>query len=358
MPPERRGRRPRGTAPPVEPPKHQRLSHPFEAQALFSADAVEAIHADALRVLEELGLRILSPEAVTLFQRAGARVEGDMVRIGRDIVDAALASAPREIPLWAANPAHAQIYAPGTLLFGPGAGCPNVHDRLNGRRPGDRAAYEAAIRLAEATPQIHILAPMVEPQDVPNNTRHYAIMEAQLTLASKPLYINARGRGQVAESLEMIDRALSPPAGAVTAYAVINTNSPRLIDRPMADGLIDLARAGQLSIVTPFCLAGAMAPITLAGALTLQHAEALAGIALTQIAKPGAPVSYGGFGSNVDMKSGAPAFGTPEHLKLQIGTGQLARRLGLPWRSAAGSASNTTDMQAATETAMGLWGAL
>jgi trimethylamine--corrinoid protein Co-methyltransferase len=113
-----------------------------------------------------------------------------------------------------------------------------------------------------------------------------------------------------------------------------------------------------MSVITPFCLAGAMAPVTVAGALALQHAEALCGITLAQLARPGAPVSYGGFSSNVDMKSGSPAFGTPEHVKMQIGSGQLARLIGLPWRSASGAASNTADMQAATETNMALWGSL
>jgi trimethylamine--corrinoid protein Co-methyltransferase len=141
-------------------------------------------------------------------------------------------------------------------------------------------------------------------------------------------------------------------------YTVINTNSPRQIDVPMAEGIIDFARANQLSIITPFCLAGAMAPITISGALVLQHAEGLAAITLAQLARPGAPVAYGGFASNVDMKSGSPAFGTPEHIKLSIGSGQLARHIGLPWRSATGAASNTPDMQAAQETTMALWAQL
>ena len=126
----------------------------------------------------------------------------------------------------------------------------------------------------------------------------------------------------------------------------------------MAQGLIDFAAAGQMSIVTPFCMMGAMAPVTIAGALTLSHAEALAAITLTQIVKPGAPVCYGAFASNVDMKSGAPAFGTPEQVKANLGAGQLARRLGLPWRCAAGCAANTNDAQAANETQMSAWGAL
>jgi len=147
-------------------------------------------------------------------------------------------------------------------------------------------------------------------------------------------------------------------ASAAFCYTVINSNSPRQLDIPMAQGVIDFARAGQISIITPFCLAGAMAPITVAGALTLQHAEALAALTLAQLVRPGAPVVYGSFSSNVDMKSGSPAFGTPEHVKATLGAGQLARYIGLPWRSGAGSASPAPDVQAAQETLFGLWGSV
>ena len=126
----------------------------------------------------------------------------------------------------------------------------------------------------------------------------------------------------------------------------------------MAQGLIDFARARQLSIVTPFTLMGAMAPITVAGAITLSHAEVLAALTLTQLTNPGAPVCYGTFTSNVDMKSGAPAFGTPTHFQASLAAGQMARFVGLPWRSAAGSASNINDVQAANENQFGLWGCL
>ena len=145
--------------------------------------------------------------------------------------------------------------------------------------------------------------------------------------------------------------------GGAHCYTIINTNSPRQLDIPMGQGIIDFARAGQVSVITPFCLAGAMAPITVAGALTLQHAEALAGIVLAQASRAGAPVVYGSFSSNVDMKSGAPAFGTPEHAKATLGAGQLARHLGLPWRAGGGSAANVADAQAANETQFALWGA-
>ncbi|MDB9839751.1 trimethylamine methyltransferase family protein, partial [Planktomarina temperata] len=192
--------------------------------------------------------------------------------------------------------------------------------------------------------------------------RHYAMMQTQMGLGDKAVTVYGRGRQQVQECFEIIQTALGLSAAefsdAPYCSTVINTNSPRMLDKPMAQALIDFARAGQMCIVTPFCLAGAMAPITIAGALTLQHAEALAAITLNQLAKPGAPVMYGGFGSNVDMKSGAPSFGTPEHIQMSIGSGQLARHIGLPWRSAAGAAANTNDMQATHETVMSLWGCL
>lgn len=354
----RRSRR----APAVRQPEYRQLRHPFTRQEVFSADRIAAMHDTALRVLADLGMKVLLPEARDIFRAAGARVEGEMVFIGPEIVAGALAQAPRRIALRAANPARAQDFAEGTLIFTPGAGCPNVTDRLRGRRPGSLDSFTETLKLHQSFDVIHTLGPSAEPQDVPANLRHYAMMQAQLTLADKPMFVYARGRAQVDQSLDMIRLGLNLSQddwdSGVWAYTVINTNSPRTLDNPMAQGLIDFARAGQLSIVTPFCLAGAMAPVTPAGALVLQHAEALAAITLAQLARPGAPVSYGGFSSNVDMKSGAPAFGTPAHVVMQLGSGQLARHIGLPWRSAAGSAANGADMQAATENTMGLWGGM
>jgi trimethylamine--corrinoid protein Co-methyltransferase len=361
---ERRGGRRREARGDLRAVDYIRLRHPFTPQSAFSDEAVLRLHEAALSVLEEDGMRILLPEARKILARAGARVDEDshMVRIGRDIVAEALATAPRRWRLRAANPARERDYAPGALLFSPGSGCPNVTDRLRGRRPGSLRDYEETLRLQQAFDVIHMLGPSAEPQDVPAPLRHYALMRAQLRDCDKPMFVYARGRAQVEESFAMIRLALDLSqedwASGVWASTVINTNSPRQIDMPMSQGIIDFARAGQMSIITPFCLAGAMAPVTVAGALVLQHAEALAGITLAQMTRPGAPVSYGGFSSNVDMKSGAPAFGTPEHVKLQIGSGQLARHIGLPWRSASGSASNVADMQAAQETTMALWGAL
>jgi trimethylamine--corrinoid protein Co-methyltransferase len=192
--------------------------------------------------------------------------------------------------------------------------------------------------------------------------RHLQSGLAYLTLTEKAPFLYSRGRGQVADGFEMIRIAHGVDAETFAAaprcYTVINSNSPRQLDIPMCMGLIDFAASGQLSVVTPFTLAGAMAPVTIAGALTLQHAEALAGITLTQSVRPGAPVVYGAFTSNVDMKSGAPAFGTPEYFKAALAGGQLARRVGLPYRSSSPNASNAVDGQAMYETMISLYGAV
>lgn len=338
------------------------LTHPFTPQPAFPEPFVARMHDAALDLLEGEGMKILLPEAREILGRAGALVRDDMVRIGRDLVQAALTTAPRAWRMRAINPARERDYAPGSLIFGPGAGCPNATDLQRGRRPGTLADYLETLALQQSFDVIHLLGPSVEPQDVAPPVRHYAMMRAQIARADKPMFVYARGRAQVDQSLEMIRVGLNLAEDdwqtGVWAYTVINSNSPRQLDRPMAQGIIDFARAGQASIITPFCLAGAMAPVTVAGALVLQHAEALAGITLAQMTRPGAPVSYGGFASNVDMKSGAPAFGTPEHVKFQLGSGQLARHIGLPWRSASGSAGNAPDMQAAQETTMAMWGAM
>lgn len=343
---------------------YAQLRHRFAPQGAFSDDEIASMHDTALRVLENLGIRVLLDEARAIFRAAGALVddESQMVRIGRDMVAAALTKAPRSIRLRAANPAHEQLFEPGAALFMAGSGCPNVTDNIRGRRPGSRESFVETLRLQQSFDVIHMHGPSAEPQDVPIHLRHYALMQDQLTNCTKPLFVYARGRGQVAQSFEMIRLARGlDEAGfedGVWATTVINSNSPRQLDIPMARGIIDFARAGQLTLITPFCLAGAMAPITVAGALVLQHAEALAGITLAQLARPGAPVAYGGFSSNVDMKSGSPAFGTPEHIRANLGSGQLARFIGLPWRSATGAASNTADAQGATETVNALWAAM
>ncbi|SLN16098.1 Trimethylamine methyltransferase (MTTB) [Pseudoruegeria aquimaris] len=359
------GRRARAEPPaPRRDVNYRTLRNPFPPMNLFTQDRVEAMHAAALEVLERLGIKVLLPEARALFKAGGARIapDGEMVHIGREMVEAALASAPRSIPCLAGARHRDLVLEPGALVFQPGAGAPHATDLKRGRRPGSGQDFREFVQLTQAFDVLHMIPPVVEPQDIPTHLRHYFTLEAQLTLSDKLPFIFSRGTPQVMDSFEMLRdfRGLSDDAfhGSSHCYTIINTNSPRTLDIPMAQGIIDFARAGQVSIITPFTLMGAMAPITVAGAITLSHAEALAAITLAQLARPGAPVCYGTFTSNVDMKSGSPAFGTPEHFKASLAAGQLARHIGLPWRSAAGSAANLNDAQAANETQFGLWGCL
>lgn len=358
-----RGRRRRTASEPLKRTvNYHDLQSPFTTMDVFSADQINAMHNTALRTLEELGVRVLLPEAVEIFRKAGARVVDDMVYIGRDLVDAALSSAPKSISGRAGVKEKDLTFALGRMMFQPGAGAPHATDLVRGRRPGTAQDYRDFTKLIQNFDVLQMLSPSVEPQDVATNVRHYFTTETQLTLSNKFPFVFSRGTPQVTESFEMIRdfRGVSDEEFASNphCYTIINTNSPRTLDIPMAQGLIDFANQGQLSIVTPFTLMGAMAPITVAGAITLSHAEALAAITLTQLVKAGAPICYGTFTSNVDMKSGAPAFGTPSHYQASLAAGQLARLIGLPWRCAAGSASNLNDVQAANENQFGLWGSL
>ncbi len=361
----RRGRRRRGDqSTPKRQTDYRNLKNPFPTMDVFSADRIEAIHQSALEVLETLGIKVLLAEARDMLRAAGARVdeETQIVRIGRDIIDDTLRTAPRSFHMRAANPIRDFEMALGKIVFQPGAGCPHATDLERGRRPGNRTDFRELITLTQHFDVLHMVPPLVEPQDVPIQLRHYEMTQAQMEITDKVPFVYARGRGQVAEAFEMMAMARGLDDATFfdepRCYTIINTNSPRQIDVPMALGLIDFARAGQLSIITPFTLMGAMAPITVAGAITLSHAEALAAIAITQLANPGAPICYGTFTSNVDMKSGAPAFGTPEHFNASLAAGQLARFIGLPWRCASGSAANLGDVQAANETQFATWGCL
>ncbi|MCE8539783.1 trimethylamine methyltransferase family protein [Ruegeria pomeroyi] len=359
----RRGRRARADASvPTRKVDYRNLRNPFPPMAAFSDDRIEALHEAALSVLEDLGIMVLHPGARDLYRQGGARIDGEMVYMGRDMVEAALVSAPKSIRMRGAVPDRDVVLELGRMAFQPGAGCPHATDLTRGRRPGSLADFRELVQITQSFDVLHMVPPLVEAQDVPMHLRHMAMTEVELTQSDKVPFLYSRGTPQVMDGFEMIRdfRGLSDAEfrSEPWSYTIINTNSPRTLDLPMAQGLIDFARHGQLAIVTPFTLMGAMAPVTVAGAMTLSHAEALAAITLSQLAQPGAPVCYGTFTSNVDMKSGAPAFGTPEHFTASLVAGQLARRIGLPWRCAGGSAANINDAQAANETQFGLWGCL
>ncbi|HTV95941.1 MAG TPA: trimethylamine methyltransferase family protein [Steroidobacteraceae bacterium] len=343
---------------------YRHLRNPFEPMKVFSDDQVAAMHEAALVILETQGMKVLSADARVRYAKAGAQVDesGQIVKLDRALVSASLASTPRDVTLHALDPQRHVPLTKGCVAFAPTSGPPNIMDTARGRRAGTFEDFCNLIKLCQSFEVIHVLGGATEPQDLPVHVRHLHVTRAQLLLCDKIPFIFSRGHGQVADDFELIRLAhgITPEQfrSRPYVYTIINTNSPLQLDIPMCDGIVDFAAAGQVLIVTPFTLAGAMAPVTVAGALTLAHAEFLAGLTLAQIVRAGAPLVYGSFTSNVDMKSGSPAFGTPEYVKAAFGAGQLARFLGLPWRSSNATASNTPDAQAAYESQMSLWGAL
>ncbi|MGI9606734.1 MAG: trimethylamine methyltransferase family protein [Acidimicrobiales bacterium] len=360
----RRGRA-RSTA--VEPrirqlPWRQVRNH-HGAFPILDPEGVERIHDASIRVLEDLGIELWSAEARKLFTDAGAIVDGEVVRVGRDIIEEALSTTPSSFTLTPRNPERQVLLGGDNVVFGLVAGPPAVHDEVRGRRSSNLEDYENFIRLAHYFNAIHRIGNQVAaPLELPAESRHLDCYRANLTLSDLTYHCTAIGRDRALDGIEMmaISRGITVEEMAESpgVSTVISVNSPRRFDEEMAIGLMTMAEYGQPVDVTPFTLLGAMTPVTLGAGLTQQNAEALFGIALTQIVNPGAPVLYGSFTSNVDMRSGAPAFGTPEHAKANIASGQLARRYGLPYRSSNSSASNVVDAQAAYETQMSLWGCL
>jgi len=344
--------------------RYRKLLNPFEPVRIFSDDHIESMHVAALGILERQGMRVLSPRGRAVLAAAGASVDepSQMVRLDAGLVNEALKSVPSEVTVVARDAARSCGIGGKHVVFAPVAGPPSVSDLERGKRTGTLADFCDFLRLSQSFDVIHVLGQTTEPQDTLVNERHLDTTLAQLTLSDKALNIYSRGDAQLADCFAMlriahgIDEATFQ--AAPRCFSICNTNSPLQLDVPMTDGIIYFARHGQLMIVTPFTLAGAMAPVTIPGALTLAHAEALFGITLSQIVRAGAPVMYGSFTSNVDMKSGSPAFGTPEYAKAAFGAGQLARRIGVPWRSSSATASNAPDAQAAYEAQMSLWGAL
>ncbi len=340
-----------------------RLANPYEPLRVLGDDQVAHIHDSALGYLADEGMRVLLDEARDLYAGAGCAVDDEMmVRLDPDLVTEALSSAPSTFELSAPNPDRAVSVGGNGLLLAPVGGPPFCSDLEGGRRSGTLADQENFLRLSQSFDVLAVTAPCVEPSDIDLSIRHLLSNRALLTLTDKPPFLYCRGRERTTDEFELLKIRYGLDSDEELAerprcHTNINTNSPRQLDIPMALGIIDFARMNQACTMTPFTLAGAMAPVTLAGALVLQHMEVLATVTLSQIVRPGAPNVYGAFTSNVDMKSGSPAFGTPEAVKGALASGQLARHVGLPWRSSGSSSSVAVDAQAAYETMTNTWGA-
>lgn len=294
---------------------------------------------------------------------AGADVDGDRVRFDPDLVVDLVKTAPSTFTLHGRTPARDLTIGDNWVTFSSVASAPNFVDRATGRRTGDRAAYQTLLKLAQTLNAVHTMAGYpVEPVDLHASIRHLEATWDALTLTDKSFHVYSLGAERNLDAVEMVRIARGVTNDELeeqpSITSIINASSPLRYDTVMLEGIIQMCRRNQVIIITPFTLAGAMAPITLAGALVQQNAEALAGIAFTQIVRAGAPVMYGGFTSNVDMRSGSPAFGTPEYAKAALVGGQLARRYGIPYRSSNVNASNAVDSQAGWESMWSLWGAV
>ena len=343
----------------------QSIENPYAPLEFASPDQIDAIHRTSMRILSELGIRVVGNRVTELFRKAGAKIDAadNTIRFDEELVGEALRTTPSSFTLTSRNPAKTLKIGGRSVAFGLVAGPPNVHDCINGRRAGNLADYQNFIRLAHHFNVIHLIGNQVTaPQEMAANNRHLDTYFANLTLSDLSFHCTGIGRGRAMDGIAMmaISRGMSVEEMAIDpgVTTIISINSPRLFDEEMGEGLITMSEHGQPVTITPFTLMGAMTPVTLPAALAQQNAEALFGIVLTQLVKPGAPVMYGAFTSNVDMRSGAPAFGTPENTKANAIAGQLARRYNLPYRTSNANASNAVDLQAAYETAMSSWGAV
>lgn len=338
--------------------------HATAPLALVDDGALERIHHASLTILEEIGMDFLSPQARAIAVAAGAKAgpEPERLRFDRGLVMDLVAKAPARFTLRGGHPGRDLAIGQGFTHWACVSSAPQVNDLEGGRRPGTQEDFRRFLRLGHSLNVISFFGGYpVEPQDLPAATRHLDCIADFLTMTDKVFHPYCLGATRIQDALHLIRLARGLTEDDLHqgphCYTVVNSSSPLRYDAPMLDGLIEMARANQCVCFTPFTLAGAMAPITLAGAIAQQNAETLAGIVFAQMVRPGAPVIYGAYTSNVDMRTGAPAMGTPEYFKAALISGQLARFYGLPYRSSGGNASNAPDAQSIYETTFALWGA-
>ncbi len=320
----------------------------------LSEQALATIEAGAERLAAEVGVQFDHPRALELFAAAGQTVEGNTVRFDPGFLRAHAAQAPETFSLRARNPARDVTVGGNQMMFGPAQGPPFV--RVDGvRRDGTMADLERLIKLTQLTDSLDTPGRnILEPNDVPLDSRHLVRALAAIRLTDRVWAGEPSSEGAARDCLRMIaivHGGREAIEGNPVLLANVNVNSPLRFDIRMLEGLVTYAEAGQAIIVTPFLLMGAMAPVAVPAALVQQTTEALAGIALVQLIRPSTPCVMGSFLSATDMKSGAPSFGGPESAFGLYASGQIARRLKLPWRSGGGTltASPAVDFQAGFE---------
>jgi trimethylamine--corrinoid protein Co-methyltransferase len=323
---------------------------------ILSEDAMEVLDRGWRRLVSELGVEFMLPEAVEHFRKAGQKVEGDKVFLDPEFVLEQVAKAPREFDLQARNPDNSVHIGGDHMVFAGVYGPPFVRDG-DVRRDATMADFENFVRLAQSFPELDSPGgTIVEPNDRPLDSRHLDMVYALQTLSDKPYMGSVISAENARDTIAMGEIAFGGAEAlerAPVSISLINCNSPLRWDDRMLSAQLEYNRRNQAVVLTPFLLMGAMSPVSIPATLVQQIAEALSGIALTQLVQPGCPVVFGSFLSNTDMKSGSPSFGTPESAIGLLCTGQIARRFGLPFRSGGGlNASTVVDAQAAYESLM------
>ena len=322
---------------------------------ILSEEAMATLDKGWRRIVTELGIEFLHDDALEAFRKAGQQVEDKVVKLDPDFVLEQVAKAPREFELQARNPERTVHIGGDAMVFSAVYGCPFVREGFE-RRTALMADYENLVRLSQAFPQLDSPGGTIcEPDDRPLDSRHLDMVYALLTLSDKPFMGSVTSGPNALDTIAMTELVFGRESLEQTpaTISLINVNSPLRYDDRMLSALLEYVRANQAVVITPFLLMGAMSPVSVPATLAQQMAEALAGIALAQLVRPGCPVVFGSFLSNTDMQSGSPSFGTPESAIGLLCTGQIARSFGLPWRSGGGlTASQSVDAQAAYEAMM------
>jgi trimethylamine--corrinoid protein Co-methyltransferase len=333
------------------------------APRVLSEEQLEAIHGQAIRILSEIGTEVLDERARALLANAGLNVEGERVRWDRAFVEEMVARAPSSFRLHGRNPERSVTIGMGAPVLAPTGGCPFVSDLDGGRRSGTIADHDRLVKVAHASDQLSVMhSGTVEANDIPVRTRHLDMDLSAIRWSDKP-YTAYGSAGWKTEDAIQMAAIVHGGRKAIEAnpaiLVIVNPNSPLVWDTRMVQTLLAAAEAGQPIAVTPFLLAGGTVPVTIAGALSVQVAEALSGVALAQLVRPGVPCLYGSFFTALDMRTGNPAFGMPETVLAMVAGRQLAERFGLPYRGGGSFASgNVLDGQTAAESTTSLWGTM
>ena len=326
---------------------------------VLNEEALDIIEQNAETVLEEIGVNFVeNPKALQRWREVGADVDGERVRIPRGLARELIKTAPSEYTQHARNPERSVVVGGRNLVCAPVYGPPFVRDMDHGRRYATMDDFEKFVKLGYMSRWLHHSGGTVcEPTDIPVNKRHLDMLKAHMTLSDKPFMGSVTDPSRAQDSVDMCGILFGEDfvRDNTVMTSLININSPMTFDEVMMGALEVYAENNQACIISPFIVGGAMAPVSVAGTLTQVLAEVLAGIAYSQIIRPGAPVIFGAFVTSIDMNSGAPTFGTPEASLITYGAGQLARRYGLPYRSAGSfNGSKLPDAQAAYESANSL----